>query len=57
MRQEFKTGAGQLLASLAGQHRIESAAQRMQVEHIGSGIAKLLFGQRLCPPIRALLLF
>src|SRR5260370_14764799 len=52
MRQEFKTGAAQPLASLTGQHRIESSAQRMQVEHVRSGISKLLFIQPRCPPIR-----
>src|SRR5207248_2143209 len=45
MRQEIKAGAGQLLASLARQHCVESAAQRVQVQHVRSSIAKLLFAQ------------
>src|SRR5690349_17644499 len=57
MRQEIKASAGQLLASLARQHRVKSAAQRVQMQHVRSGIAKLLFGQGLRSPVRALLLF
>src|SRR5260370_17080259 len=56
MRQEIKAGAGELLASLARQHRVESAAQRVQVKHVRGGIAKLLFGQGLRSPAGALLL-
>ena len=44
MRQEIKAGAGQPLTSLARQHRVEPAAQRVQMEHVRGGIAKLFFG-------------
>ena len=34
MRQEFKASASQRLAALAGQHRIESRAQGVEMEHV-----------------------
>jgi len=43
MRQKIEAGASELLASLARQYRVEFAAQRVQVEHVRSGITKLLF--------------
>ena len=57
MREELEAGARQPLASLSGQHCIQPTTQSMQVENVGSGIPKLLFGQDLGSPIRALLLF
>src|SRR6516225_11257920 len=55
MRQEFEAGAGERLAALPGQHGVESGAQRVQMEHVRGGVAKLLFAQFGGPPIRALL--
>src|SRR5262245_60378919 len=57
MRQEIEARAGQPLAPLACQHDVESAAQRVQMKHVRSGITKLLFGQGLRSPVGALLLF
>ena len=54
-RQEIEAAARQLGASLARQHRIESRPQRVQVQHVGGGIAQLLLGQRRRAPVRALL--
>ena len=46
MRQEIEAGSGPArVASLARQHRVESGAQRVQVQHVGGGVAQLLFGQ------------
>src|SRR5204863_27624 len=55
-RQEIEAGTRQLAAPLARQHRVESPAQRVQVQHIGGGIAQLLVAQRCRAPIRTLLL-
>src|SRR6516225_3925594 len=51
MRQEFNAGTCQALASHAGHHCMESVAQRVQMEHVRCGIAKLLFGQGLRSPV------
>src|SRR5436189_1092261 len=55
-RQEFKAAARQFGAVLARQHCVESRAQRVQVQDVGSGVALLLVGQGRGAPIGALLL-
>src|SRR5207237_9817091 len=54
--QEIEASPSQLDAVLPGQHRIETAAQRVQVQNVRSGVTQLLLGQCWCAPMRAQLL-
>jgi hypothetical protein len=40
-RQEVEAGLRQLGAAFARQHRVETFAQAMQMQHVGSGIGEL----------------
>ena len=51
-----ESGAGEAVAALPLQHRVELLPQRVQMEDIGGGISELRVGQRLHPPVGRLLL-
>src|SRR5262245_54109648 len=52
--QEPEARLGQLLAPLARQHGIELRLERMQMQHVGSGIGELWLGQLSGTPVREL---
>ena len=54
--QEGKAGLGEIEPPFAPQQGLQLRPQRVQVQHIGGGVGKLLGGQLDCAPVGGLLL-
>jgi len=53
---ELEALVREFLPSFPGQHAVEDAAEPVQMEHVGRGVALLLDGERLPAPVGLLLL-